>query len=126
MNFVQDLLALSPALIWGLYQRGLGLVLLISFVSLAPQIVLGAGREGGVPIEMRLATIARDFPTARRFFYFPTLLWLNRSDLMLRALTWVGIAAASVVIYGGPFGFWTLLTCYICYLSLDLAIGLIF
>ncbi|HMI94796.1 MAG TPA: lipase maturation factor family protein, partial [Polyangiales bacterium] len=121
-----DALSLSPALVWGLYIRALGLVLLISFVSIAPQIALGAGREGGLPIGLRLDKMRRDFPTWRRFFYFPTLLWANHSDAMLRALTWVGIGASALVVYGGPWSFWALLVCYLCYLSLDMAIGLIF
>ena len=121
-----DVLTLSPELVWGLYTRGLGLVLLISFVSLAPQIALGAGREGGMPIGLRLDKMARDFPTWRRFYYFPTLLWCNHSDAMLRALCWVGIGASALVVYGGPWSFWALLVCYLCYLSLDMAIGLIF
>ena len=70
--------SLSPELVWGLFTRGLGVVFLISFASLAGQIVRCAGPQGGVPIGPRLAKIAEDFPTWRRFFYFPTLLWLNQ------------------------------------------------
>ena len=118
--------ALSPELVWGLFTRGLGAVFLISFASLAGQIVRGAGSDGGLPVAWRLAKIKQDFPTWRRFYYFPTLLWLSDADFMLRLLTWGGIAAAGLLIYGGPLSFWALLTCYLCYLSLDLAIGLIF
>ena len=35
--------SLDPLLVWGLYTRGLGVVLLISFASLATQIIRGAG-----------------------------------------------------------------------------------
>jgi len=99
---------------------------LISFASLTDQIVRASGRKGGLPVARRLDTIARDFPTWHRFHYFPTLLWINDSDAMLRVLTLVGMAAAALVIYGGPYAPYAIITCYVCYLSLDLAIGLIF
>ena len=96
----------EPTLIWGLFTRGLGVVFLISFVSLSIQVTFAAGHRGMLPVHRRLAKIEEDFPSWRRFYYFPTLLWLNRSDWMLRALTLAGIAASLVVIYGGPFSFW--------------------
>ncbi len=120
------LASLRPELVWGLFTRALGLVLLISFASLAGQIVLGSGRGGGLPVALRLRKIRRDFPTWRRFVYFPTLLWVNDSDAMLRALACTGLLAAAALVYGGAFSFWAILVCYVCYLSLDLAIGLIF
>lgn len=118
--------SLPPELVWGLFTRGLGLVFLISFVSLATQIVSCAGSRGGLPMGPRLQKMAQDFPTWRRFFYFPTLLWISHRDFMLRGLTLTGIAAACLVIYGGPLSFAALVVCYVCYLSLDLAVGLIF
>src|SRR6185295_10103215 len=118
--------ALRPELVWGIYTRGLGLLLLISFSSLAGQIVRGAGSQGGLPIARRLAKLKEDFPSWRRFVYFPTLLWVNDSDAMLRLLTLGGMAAAAVVVYGGPASFAALVVCYVFYLSLDMAAGLIF
>jgi hypothetical protein len=116
----------NPTLLWGIFQRGLGLVFLVSFVSLAHEAVSTAGRAALLPIASRLAKYKEDFPTWRRFYYFPTLLWINSSDAMLRALTLVGIGASIMVIYGGPLSWWALLTCYVCYLSLDLAVALVF
>jgi len=117
---------LSPELIWGLFERGLGVVFLISFVSLAVQVVETAGSAAVFPVTPRLGKIAQDFPGIRRFLYFPTLLWLSSRDATLRLLTWGGAAASLVVIYGGPLGFWALLVCYVCYVSLDLAMALVF
>jgi hypothetical protein len=117
---------LSPTLVWGLFQRGLGLVFLISFTSLAHEVVSTAGRAAVIPIAPRLAKFKEDFPGWRRFLYFPTLLWLSSSHAMLRALTLVGLAAAILVVYGGPLSWWALLTCYVCYLSLDVAMVLVF
>jgi hypothetical protein len=117
---------LSPTLVWGLFQRGLGLVFLVSFVSLAPQLVHTAGSRSVVRIAPRLARFQQDFPSWRRFLYFPTLLWLSSSDAMLRIVNFAGIGAAALVIYGGPFSWAGLLTCYVCYLSLDMAMVLVF
>ena len=73
--------SLAPELVWGLFTRALGLVLLISFASLARQIVPACGSRGPVPIGIRLNKIAQDFPTWRRFYYFPTLLWISHNAL---------------------------------------------
>src|SRR5262245_61287300 len=117
--------ALTPELVWGLYTRGLGLIFLISFGSLAPQVLHTSGRTGGFPAHLRLARIRRDFPLWRRWLHFPTLLWLNDSDAMLRALTLIGFCAGGVVVYGGELSPYALVVCYVCYLSLDLMVGLI-
>ncbi len=116
----------APELIWGLVSRGVGLVFLISFLSLRPQVIPIAGRDGLLPIDEALRAQARDFPTWRRFFYFPTLLWLNASDRTLRALVGLGIAAAGASVIGGPHAPWALAVCYIVYLSLDRAMTLIY
>jgi len=122
-----DVWSISPTLVWGLFTRGLGVLFLISFTSLLGQVVPLAGSRAGIGrASRRLQKLRQDFPSARRYLYFPTLLWLNDSDAMLRGLTWVGAAAAGCVIYGGPLSPWALLVCYLCYLSLDLVIGLIF
>ena len=117
----------DPLLIWGLFPRGLGLVLFISFLSLSGQVVPAAGSSAGLgSVARRMAKYRDDFPSWRRFLYFPTLLWLNNSDFMLRLLTWIGMASAALVIYGGPYSHWALVSCYLCYLSLDLPVGLVF
>lgn len=102
-------------------------MLLVSFLSLSWQVVPSAGRGAGAgSIARRLAKYRDDFPTWRRFVYFPTLLWLSPSDAMLRLLTWLGMASAALVIYGGAWSQWALVSCYVCYLSLDIAMGLVF
>jgi hypothetical protein len=118
--------AMRPELVWGLFTRGVGVVFLISFASLAVQIVRGAGREGGMPIARRLDKIREDFGPVRCVVHFPTLLWLSSSDTMLRVVTFLGIGASVALIVGGPWSPLAMAVCYVCYLSLDLAIGLIF
>jgi hypothetical protein len=116
----------APELIWGLVSRGVGVAFLIAFVSLRPQVLPIAGRDGILPIEEALRAQARDFPTWRRFLYFPTLLWLGSSDFALRALSWLGIAAAASTVVGGPHAPWAFALCYVAYLSLDRAMTLIY
>ncbi|HKU41768.1 MAG TPA: lipase maturation factor family protein [Polyangiales bacterium] len=119
--------SLPPELVWGLFQRSLGVLFLISFLSLSGQVVALAGSNSGIAvISRRLAKIREDFPTWRRYVYFPTLLWVNSSDGMLRGLPLVGATAAVGVIYGGPIAWWCLLICWLCYLTLDLPATLIF
>ena len=43
-DFIASHTSLSPELVWGIFSRGIGLVFLVSFTSLARQIVRGAGR----------------------------------------------------------------------------------
>jgi hypothetical protein len=117
---------MSPTLVWGIFQRGLGLVFLVSFVSLAREAVEMGGSKAVWPIAPRLAKYRQDFPSWRRFYYFPTLLWLNSSDAMLRTLTLLGAGASLLVIWGGAWSPWALLACYVCYLSLDLALVLVY
>jgi hypothetical protein len=116
----------DPLLVWGLFQRGLGLVYIISFLSLSSQVLSYAGERGALPVRRVLERIARDFPGPRRFLYFPTLLWLDPSDRMLRGLTLLGALCGAAVIVGGPLAPGALLGCYVCHLSLDLAMALIF
>lgn len=93
----------EPLLVSGLFQRGIGLVYLISFLSLLGQLLPFAGQRGAVPVHRVLARIRRDFPAPHRFFYFPTLLWVDSSDRMLRGLALLGALSSAAVIFGGPF-----------------------
>jgi len=112
--------------VWGLFTRLLGVMFLVSFASLSTQVVPAAGAKGVTPVAKWFPRMRSDFTAPRRYLYFPTLLWLNASDAMLRGLCFVGMGAALGVIYGGPLSFVGLLVCYLAYLSLDLPMGLIF
>jgi hypothetical protein len=116
----------EPKLVWGLFTRLLGLMFLVSFASLSTQIVPAAGAAGVTPVAKWFPRMRSDFGAPERYVYFPTLLWFNASDAMLRGLCFGGMAAAIGVIYGGPLSFPGLLVCYLAYLSLDLPMGLIF
>lgn len=116
----------APDLLWGLISRAIGFTFLIAFLSIRPQVLAIAGRDGLLPIDEALRAQARDFPSWRRFFYFPTLLWLRSTDSALRALTWLGIAASASAIVGGPHAAWAFALCFVVYLSLDRALTLIY
>jgi hypothetical protein len=123
---VGDWASLDPLTVWGLFYRGIGLVYVISFLSLLGQVLPYAGERGALPVRRVLERIARDFPGRRRFLYFPTLLWLDSSDRMLRGLAVVGALSGAIVVLGGPLAPYALFGCYVCQLSLDMAMALIF
>ncbi|HWE29658.1 MAG TPA: lipase maturation factor family protein, partial [Polyangia bacterium] len=116
----------APTLVWGLLSRGLALVYVISFASMANQTLVLAGTRGYMPLRDRLARIRRDFPSWRRFFYFPTLSWIHGSDALLGAFPFVGLAAAGTAFIGGPYSRAAFIVCYLVYLSLDRVLYLMF
>ncbi len=115
---------LSPLLVWGLFPRLLALVYLIALGSLFRQVVPLAGAEGLTPVGPLLDKIRADYPSWRRFVYFPTLLWLGSSDRALRLLVIIGVVAALAAAYGGPWSVAALLVCWAAFLSLHPAVGL--
>ncbi len=124
MMFAID--GLQPVFVWGIFTRALALVYMLSFVSLYHQIVPLAGSRGITPVHELLLKIQSDFPGIRRFFYFPTLLWFNAGDRFLKMLVLTGIGLSALVVYGGPYSHWCLFGCWLIYLSLDIAIELVF
>ncbi len=120
------LTSIDPRIVWGLFTRLLGLVYLIAFASLFPQIVPMAGVAGIFPVHRWFARLRKDFPPQRRFTYFPTLLWFAHTDAALPAWCMLGMFAAATVIVGGPSSFIGLLACWALYLSFDLPMGLLF
>src|SRR5690349_22274374 len=116
---------LAPELVWGLLPRFVGVIYVVAFGAMIPQIQVLAGARGHLPVRAWLARVRRDFPGPRRFFEYPTLLWLNASDGMLRALPIAGVVCGLAAIYGGPIGYAALIAGWIFWLSLEPA-GLVF
>jgi lipase maturation factor 1 len=116
---------LSPQLVWGLFPRLVGVIYILGFGALIPQIRVLAGSTGYIPIRAWLARVRRDFPGVRRFFDYPTLLWLNDSEAMLRSIPVVGALCGAAAVYGGPIGWWALLLGWVLWLSIEPA-GIIF
>lgn len=117
---------LPPAWPLGLFVRALGLIYVVAFASLLPQIVGLAGSRGITPVTSLLNAIRRDFPGFRRYAYFPTLLWLDSGDRALRGILWAGVASGCAVVVGGPHTPFALLLCFVLYLSLDLPVQVTF
>ena len=116
---------LAPELVWGLLPRFVGLLYVIAFGALSPQLVSILGERGIGPIAARLSAARRDFPGVRRFFDFPTLFWVSASDTTIRLVPVFGIIAGLMAIYGGPVGWAGLALGWFLWLSVEPA-GLIF
>jgi hypothetical protein len=91
--------AREPSFLWPrwLFLRSLGLVFLSAFYSLGFQIHGLIGPQGILPAKDYLALVARVMHGPSRYWYAPTLLWLESGDVALTALVLIG-AVASVLI----------------------------
>ena len=87
------------SIVWGVYIRFLGFVYMIALSSLWNQIIPIAGSRGYEPVQMKLRKIKEDFGSWR-FVYFPTLLWVDSSDLALRNFLMIGIFSSAMVVLG--------------------------
>ena len=116
---------MAPELVWGLIPRFVGVIYVLAFGALIPQIQVLSGSRGHLPVREWLARIRRDFPGPRRFFEYPTLLWLNASDTTLRVMPIAGVLCGLGAIYGGDVGYAALLLGWMLWLSLE-PVGLIF
>lgn len=82
-----------------LFLRGLGLVYVAAFFSLAVQILSLVGSEGMLPLAEYLAAAHAGWgPSA--YWQLPTLFWLSQSDTLLVAGAWVGIALGLTITLG--------------------------
>src|SRR5262245_13425464 len=105
----------SYALSTWLFLRVLGFIYLTAFVSLATQLRGLIGSEGLVPA---IDLLNRHRPGGvRRFFRFPTVMWLNSSDAFLAGVCWTG-AILSVVLMIGVAPVPILVLLWLLYLSL--------
>ena len=110
---------LPPDLIWGLIPRFVGVLYVLAFGSLIPQLEAALGTKGIIPIAKRLAAVRRDFPGVRRFVEYPTVFWLNSSDRAVKLIPWVGVLCGLCMIYGGPLSPWALGLGWLLWLSLE-------
>jgi hypothetical protein len=102
-----------------LFLRGLGLVYLAAFASLATQILGLIGANGILPLSEELARIAQLIPQ-QQYRLFPTVFWFDASDFALQAACYAGIAAAVLVAFN-VFTRAALAACFLLYLSLATA-----
>ena len=99
-----------------LFLRLLGVIFLIAFASLWPQIVALAGSHGIVPARQVMDAM-RNQAGARVYLYIPTLFWFGITDTDLLACCIAGCAASCLL----SFGFFprsSAAACFVLYLSL--------
>jgi predicted DCC family thiol-disulfide oxidoreductase YuxK len=102
-----------------LFLRAVGLCYLVAFVSLWVQVAGLIGSRGILPVGEFLDAVRAQTGGAR-FDLLPTLCWLDASDAFLNVLCGAGAAAALLAVTGlAPA--WSLLLCWVSYLSLSVA-----
>jgi lipase maturation factor 1 len=102
-----------------IFLRLLGVIYFIAFVSLWHQIDGLIGSRGILPIHSYLSEIQSVFGT-ERFWFYPTLCWLNSSDHFLHFLCAGGVVA-SLLLITGIAQIPVLITLFAFYLSLVIA-----
>lgn len=109
-------LPVYPAQMAWLFLRGLALIYLAAFASLAVQIEGLVGADGILPVQSFLAGQGALLGDGK-YWKLPTLFWLNASDTALLAACYGGMAAALVLLlnrWNTP----ALIACFLLYLSL--------
>jgi lipase maturation factor 1 len=104
MGLVMQVATAASRLLWGsidrlpsyrrtrsIFLRGMGLIYLVAFWSLAVQADGLIGSRGIAPVGEFLDR-ARQVLGGDRFWQVPTLMWLDSSDRALHALCWGGVA----------------------------------
>jgi predicted DCC family thiol-disulfide oxidoreductase YuxK len=94
------------------FQRALGVVFLIAFLSLWTQIIGLVGREGILPAEEALRSVKEHYGPIR-FWLVPTLAWMSASDGALHAMCAAGATLSLLLALGiapaaSLFGAWAL------------------
>ncbi len=96
--------------------RALGLIYYSAFFSLLFQATGLIGPNGVLPAKDYLQYLAQHLGTVERYWYAPTVFWISSSDLALKLMCWVGMAAAILLVLN----LWPramLLVCFLSYLS---------
>jgi hypothetical protein len=96
------------------FLRALGLIYFSAFFALLFQLRGLIGSRGILPAAdyLRFASSLG----AIRFWYIPSLLWLNNSDRMLMTICWLGLLASLILVIN----IWPramLFLCFVCFLS---------
>jgi uncharacterized membrane protein YphA (DoxX/SURF4 family) len=81
-----------------LFLRALGVIYFSAFYSLVFQIRGLLGPNGLLPAGSYLQEVAKVMPGLLRFWYAPTLLWLNSGSQALSALCWIGMLASLLLV----------------------------
>jgi len=84
-------------LVTWLFLRLLGLTFLVAFVSIGSQITGLIGADGILPLSEKLATLAAEHGPWR-YWFAPTLFWVNSSDTALLSVCLAGAVASGLVV----------------------------
>ena len=108
----RGLLAFLTRLLWGIplaptrydltswiFLRGIGLIYVFAFYSIAVQVLGLVGSDGILPLDEYLAA-ARQGWGVSAYWQLPTLFWLTQSDTLLVAGAWLGVALGLAVTLG--------------------------
>jgi hypothetical protein len=99
-----------------IFLRALGLIYYSAFFSLLFQVTGLIGPKGILPANQYLQYLAQHLGTVERYWYAPTVFWVSSSDLALKLVCWIGMAAAVLL----TVNLWPramLLVCFVSYLS---------
>ena len=108
-------MTLEPVLVWGIFCRLVGFTLFAQAVQVHLQVLPLAGSQGVFPAAPMRQALPRDFSLLQRILYFPSLLELNASDIMLKTISLTMLFGAVLYLM---FGFWwCLLVAHICHVS---------
>ena len=116
----------SPELVWGIFGRVLGLIYVIAFGAMIPQILPLAGSKGMTPLSPQFKALRRDCGPVWRFWWLPTVLHLSHSDSVLFALPVAGVFFGCLIAIGGTYTPLFLGLCWAILLSLDPAMGFVY
>lgn len=82
-----------------LFLRGLGLIFLSAFYSLAFQIHGLIGERGILPVDSYLHQASASLGAVARLWFVPTVLWINQSDTALSLIVVGGIVASVLLVF---------------------------
>ena len=97
--------------------RMLGLVYFVAFLSLAQQILPLIGSQGLLPVSLFFRQAERFLGSSQSaFLQFPSIFWMNSSDLFLVAMGWLGVVLSAALLLGFANGI-LLIALWVIYLS---------
>jgi lipase maturation factor len=107
-----------PGHLWPrwIFLRALGLIYFSAFYSLLFQIKGLIGPNGLLPASDYLQAVAAAVPGILRFWFVPSVLWIDASNRSLMAICWVGLIA-SLLLVANLWPRAPLVICFLCYLA---------
>jgi lipase maturation factor 1 len=82
-----------------IFIRMLAVIYAVAFGSLIGQVTGLLGARGILPVTEYLKTVA-EATGALRFYYVPSIFWINASDAALKGVCYAGVAIAALVLLG--------------------------